>query len=88
MSRGEESYASIHHKAVRENLRTEMNRAINEIYEATHAAVYRDGKIYSYGTAAACRNFAKGLSGMTIRGITVEEQNALAKHKRIAYKNP
>jgi hypothetical protein len=85
--RDEESFASVHGKAVRENLRTEMNRALSKIYEARYVAEYR-GAIYCYGTKRECEKFADGLGGVKVREITIEDQNALAKGKRQAYRNP
>jgi len=84
---GEESFASVHRKAVRENLRTELNRALAEIWDATHVADYHS-RIHAYGSESEMHNFAKGLSGVKVRPITAREQQELAKRKRQAYGNP
>ena len=82
-----EGHASVHRKAAREGDRLLMNRELGKIWDATHAAIYQS-KIYSYGSAAEVRDFAKGLRGVEVRPITVREQHALALHKRQAFGNP
>ena len=85
---GNESYASVHRKAVRESLQLELNRALAKIWDSTHCATW-DGKIYMCGTLKECRDFIEGLGNRAkVRPITIKEQHALAKHKRQAFHNP
>ena len=86
--RGEgESFASVYGKAVRENLRAELGRALAEIQRATHSADYR-GKIHAYGTEAEMHRFAEGLRDVKVRPITERERKDLTLRKRQAYRNP
>ncbi len=85
-----ESYASIYRKAVHEATRTEMNRAIDKVYSATHCAVYR-GDIYLYGSRAECLSYAAECgtaAAVAVREFTDDEKHAEALHKRQVYRNP
>jgi hypothetical protein len=84
---GEESFASLHRKAVRENLRAELDRALDAIKRATHVADYH-GKIHAYGSEAEMHAFADGLRGVKVRPITAREQKQEALSKRQKYGNP
>jgi hypothetical protein len=85
--RHEESFGSLHRKAVRENLRSDLARALAEIDRATHVADYH-GKIHAYGSQTEVDTFAEGLRGVKVRPITARERKDLALRKRQAYGNP
>ena len=84
---GQESFASLHRKAVRENLRADLDRALAEIKAATHVADYHS-RIHAYGTEDEMHTFARGLSGVKVRPITARERQELSLRKRQAFGNP
>jgi hypothetical protein len=78
-------HATLHRQVSREIDRALLNRALAEIYAATHVADYH-GKIYAYGSEAVARDFADGLRGVRVRQITDRDQHTLAIHKRRAFR--
>lgn len=84
------SYAEIYHRAVRESLRVELNLALNEIEEATHAVIGKWNKIvYCYGTFRVCEDFANGIErDVTMVEMTTDIKEYQKTGKVKAYRNP
>ncbi len=80
-----ESFASVHRRAVKENDRALLNQALARIWDATHVAA-EGPRIYTYGSQAECREFAEGLRRVEVRPITPLEQNAQAAHARKVFR--
>jgi hypothetical protein len=84
-----ESFASLHRKAVREANRVELQKAINLIRQATHAAVdrWKPDHCWCYGDLKTCEEFCNGLErDVVVVSMTPEIMESLISYKIKVYR--
>ena len=78
-------YESLHRAAVCEALVVERDLAIAAIERATHVACDADGQVRTYGSIEDATEYADGLRGFTVRGITRDDKESQIEHKMRVY---